>query len=339
MREIVLSENVQQPKVSRKGFFLNSGNRCGHDPDSPLFSSWQRPETQKPLPETVQNVINGVKIYYSKPKVMPVLCFATHRKRTKTGKARQNRSEAREAEVLMLMAVYSRTDWASLRVGIPLSNGKFKPLSHLELAKIMEAQEQKDSEASDLENGSAVKVSTPAKFTRQSASGKIRPNTRYWSAFWSLTRAGAWESHKRYHVMENGDKRAKVSIKLLNLDFIVALTGTPYHKLQKLRDYASSAVKKRRQDYTDKNPGHQDQNAALTKLLSGFYGRVGATDANLVKKTVKPQSAPRHQLKPKDQEAIERSKEICAYQVKLAADGVSRERILQLVKDRYPDYG
>lgn len=274
---------------------------------------------------------------------MPVLCFATHRKRTKTGKARQNRSELREAEVLMLMAVYSRTDWASLRVGVPLSNGKFKPLSHLELAKIMEAQEQKGSENSvldsELENGSASKISTPAKFTRQSASGKIRPNTRYWSAFWSLTRAGAWESHKRYHVMENGDKRAKVSIKLLSLDFIVALTGIPYHKIQRLRDYASSAVKKRRQSYTEKNPGHQDQNAALTKLWSGFTGRVGATDANLVKKTIKPQSAPRQQLKPKDQEAMERSKEICAYQVKLAADGVSRERILQLVKDRYPDYG
>jgi len=328
VRCLVIEQGLELQKTSRIG----SGNRCGHDPHNPLFRNWVGPHAGKKIPIAIQNIAAGVDGYYSNPRAMPALCYSKTRKKTKCGKARQNRSELREAEVLLMKAVYFRADWASLRVGTPLPNGKFKPLSHLQLAKIMEGERLELS-------GESGNDDPAARFTRFSGkAGKLRPSTRYWAAFKSLSLAGAWDTHKRYHTMEDGTKRAKTSIKVLNIDFIVALTGVPYHAIKALRDYSSSSTKAKRTQFTKDHPGHKDQELAQMKLWTKLLHSAGRSQAKAVKQAVKP-TPPKTNEKPQDAITKEKHKEINAYMAALAGDGLDRNEVLRLVKVKYPEYG
>ena len=94
------------------------GNLCGHDPRSPRVTLTKPPKTGKGgIPFVLSHLITLLKSYYDNPRqIIPSLDLAN-------GSNRQQRSERREACMLMLTALLKYTDLASLRVGIPTPDG------------------------------------------------------------------------------------------------------------------------------------------------------------------------------------------------------------------------
>lgn len=297
----------------------NDGNRCGHDRLNPSFTKWQQPTTKKKYPALVELIFSRVEHYYRDPKAMPVLAYLDTSRKSKGG-WRQNRSEKREAQVLMLKAVYSRTSWSCLRVGTPCDNGEFKALQHIDIAKIM------SSLSSDSIGGFVTKDG--------------RPNKRYWSAWHSLRKAGAWESHRVFEIKEDGAKRAKPSIKKISEDFIVAMTGITYGMLKDLRSWASKKVKAVRQAWSKSNPGARDQETALSKLWSNKLNVAGKEKEREIKKMAKMPTPPQNTPSKEAQIDAERRKEMCAYQAALFSENptCSVEWLKLQVRLKYPDY-
>ena len=94
------------------------GNFCGHDPQNPRLTLTKPPKTGKGgIPFVLTRLIVLLKSYYDNPRqIIPSLDLAN-------GSERQQRSERREACLLLLMALLKYTDLASLRVGIPTEDG------------------------------------------------------------------------------------------------------------------------------------------------------------------------------------------------------------------------
>lgn len=91
------------------------GNYCGHNPSSP------RLELAKPavsnLPKILIECSKRLESYYSRPRqTIPSLDLSN-------GSKRQQRSERREACISVLKAMLKRLDLASLRVGLPTTDG------------------------------------------------------------------------------------------------------------------------------------------------------------------------------------------------------------------------
>ena len=91
------------------------GNFCGHQPDAPRLEL-VRPTTAKARPGILRELQGRVRQYYSAPRYIPSLNAAN-------GSKRQQRSERREACLLLLNAILEFTDLASLRCGVPTSAG------------------------------------------------------------------------------------------------------------------------------------------------------------------------------------------------------------------------
>ena len=89
------------------------GNFCGHQPDAPRLEL-VRPTTAKTRPGILRELQGRVRQYYSAPRYIPSLNAAN-------GSKRQQRSERREACLLLLNAILEFTDLASLRCGVPWS--------------------------------------------------------------------------------------------------------------------------------------------------------------------------------------------------------------------------
>ena len=94
------------------------GNFCGHDPRNPRFTLTRPTKTGKGgVPPILTELEERLEHYYDNPRqLIPSLDLAN-------GSARQQRSERREACVLMAKALLKYTDLASLRVGIPTPDG------------------------------------------------------------------------------------------------------------------------------------------------------------------------------------------------------------------------
>ena len=94
------------------------GNFCGHDPRNPRFTLTRPAKTGKGgIPRVLTLCAERLQDYYHRPRqVIPSLDLVN-------GSARQQRSERREACVLLLTALLKYTDLASLRVGIPTPDG------------------------------------------------------------------------------------------------------------------------------------------------------------------------------------------------------------------------
>ncbi len=91
------------------------GNFCGHQPDAPRLEL-VRPTTAKTRPGILRELQGRVRQYYSAPRYIPSLNAAN-------GSKRQQRSERREACLLLLNAILEFTDLASLRCGVPTAGG------------------------------------------------------------------------------------------------------------------------------------------------------------------------------------------------------------------------
>jgi len=94
------------------------GNGCGHDPQRPRLTLTKPPKTGKGgIPFVLSHLMALLKSYYDNPRqIIPTLDLAN-------GSDRQQRSERREACILMLTVLLKYTDLASLRVGIPTEDG------------------------------------------------------------------------------------------------------------------------------------------------------------------------------------------------------------------------
>jgi len=94
------------------------GNFCGHAPLSPRFTLARPAKTGTGgIPHVLTLCAERLKDYYYSPrKIIPSLDLAN-------GSERQQRSERREACVLLLTALLKYTDLTSLRVGIPTQDG------------------------------------------------------------------------------------------------------------------------------------------------------------------------------------------------------------------------
>ena len=103
---------AKRPYVPR----LNGGgNFCGHRPDVPRLEL-VKPTTNKNRPKILTELQSRIRQYYRAPRYIPSLNSAN-------GSKRQQRSERREACLLMQTAILEYTDLASLRCGVPTAAG------------------------------------------------------------------------------------------------------------------------------------------------------------------------------------------------------------------------
>jgi hypothetical protein len=228
------------------GQWLGTGNRCGHRPASPAWHQFNEPETRKPLPHFIQTLIDKVRDYYAKPSLLPTLANLSGKINKLSGKPRQNRSEAREAESLVMQAILSRTDFASLRVGTPLPDGRFIHRTMVEIATIAGMVE----DAIDKETKQLVK----------------RPTQRFWRAIRRLKVAGAIDIHQQYETKEDGAIRARPGIKTVNQHFLVALGRISYEKLKAFRTHCSKALKRDADSHKQQFPDMHDPDIANRRL-------------------------------------------------------------------------
>lgn len=220
------------------GKWLGTGNRCGHRPASPAWHQFNEPETRKPLPHFIQTLIDKVRDYYAKPSLLPTLANLSGKINKLSGKPRQNRSEAREAESLVMQAIISRTDFASLRVGTPLPDGRFIHRTMVEIATI----------AGMIDKATGL------------------PTQRFWRAIRRLKVAGAIDIHQQYETQEDGAIRARPGIKTVNMHFLVALGRISYEKLKAFRTHCSKALKRDTDAHKQQFPDMHDPEIANRRL-------------------------------------------------------------------------
>lgn len=115
------------PSLRRSAF--DFGNRCGHLVDQPR--RFQEPSflAGTSPPAIIAKVIDRIHDYYARPEILPTLNAVN-------GAERQQRSERREACVLLFSAIFRFTDLVTLRCGRPSSDDGFEGKTLKELAPL-----------------------------------------------------------------------------------------------------------------------------------------------------------------------------------------------------------
>jgi hypothetical protein len=223
------------------GKWLGTGNRCGHNPLKPKWNLFQIPKTKKREPSTQKKLMKGAHDYFYSPSRLMTLMNLNGRQ-NEDGSPRQNRSDGREPEALILLSILSYTDYASLRVGTPLPNGDFISRSCGEIAQ----------------RAGMLDASCDPAYPY--------PNKRFWRAWRRLKLAGAFKVHEQFEEVAPGVKRARVAIKNLNLDFLVSLGRVGYAEMKRFRDWCSGKITKARAIYEQQNPEASDAKAASRRV-------------------------------------------------------------------------
>lgn len=221
------------------GFLM--GNRCGHDPQNPAWHLFNVPYTQKDNPHVQQKLLEGSMEYFFIPETLPTLHNLSG-KTNKDGTPRSNRSEAREAESLVLAAILHRLDFSSLRVGTPLPNGGFVPRSFDELAQIA---------------GLAVWDKEHQKWVA---------SKRFSRAVRRLKLAGAFSVHKITVKRPDGSYCARPAIKRVNENFLIALGKVGVAAFKSFRKWCSAKIGKARKAHRKKHPEQTDFDKAREQL-------------------------------------------------------------------------
>lgn len=107
-----MARQAQQAKNTR------SGNRCGHDPRAPRLQIARPLSADSPL--VLRLAAAKIQEYGAHPDLLPCLNFAN-------GLPRQQRSERREAAVLVLQMLGKYLDLAAEAVQIPTPTGPIRP--------------------------------------------------------------------------------------------------------------------------------------------------------------------------------------------------------------------
>jgi len=112
------------------GRINRGGNYCGHVPGVPRVSL--RSPVPDKFPQVIITAVERLTKCYDNFAVLPGLGFSRYR--SGNFRARQVRSERREAVVLTLIALLRYTELSSMRVGVPTDDG-FHALSAAYLAE------------------------------------------------------------------------------------------------------------------------------------------------------------------------------------------------------------
>lgn len=201
---------------------LGSGNRCGHDPQRMATDRLALPEVSGGHRlQIITKLLKRAETYFADPATVPLLAYLGG-KRNRDGSFRQNRSEGREAEALILSAIIAALDLKSLRVGAYTKRGEFKNLSFDELAqRVSLTREKKDPESPDVIEHVA--------------------SSRFWRGVARLKRAGAIEVYEQYEETSEG-KRGRPAIKTVSAKFLRLLGGLTQAAFKTARNKASARV-------------------------------------------------------------------------------------------------
>lgn len=206
---------------------LGTGNRCGHDPQNlavkrlalhqPAGGNW---------PRLIQAGIKRIQAYFGDAAALPPLAHLS-KKTNQDGSPRQNRSEAREAQALVLSVIFTCLDLKSLRVGHFTKTGAFVNISFLDIARRCEMTCH--AKARDDEG--------------QVISGQYKevPTSRFWRTVRDLKQAGAIKVFEQYEEKDAG-KRALTAIKSFNKSFLALIAGWSLSRVEKACKRASQRV-------------------------------------------------------------------------------------------------
>jgi len=260
------------------GQYLRTGNRCGHDPKKPDLERLALPQPKNGfMLKMQQTLIERAQQYYHAPKTLPLLSNLS-RKRNRDGTPRQNRSEGREAQCLVLSAILAMTDYCSLRVGIPQPNGSFKQRSMDEIAR-------------------ACGLVKPVKPTAENPAPDDVPSKRFWRAIAQLKRAAAIEIFEQYEETPDG-KRGRPAIKTVSENFLIALGRLSFAAFKAFRDECSKKLRKWRNQWRTAAPGEFDAAKAAEKVRKDQMRLGGSTRKPRKNQTPKtlPDANPHAQL-------------------------------------------
>ena len=295
------------------GHFWGTGNRCGHDPAKGEFERYQAPETKRELPSVMKKLLEGARDYYKNPGMLPTLSNLNG-KANQDGNPRCNRSEARAAESLVLSAIITHTDFASLRVGTPTQDGGFIHRSCGELAKVAGLHDPKHSTDEHPE-----------------------PSQRFWRAFSRLKIAGAFTVHQQYETLPDGSKRARPAIKAVSFQFLVALGKVGYEALKKFRTWCSNRLKKTRAKHREQFPEQHDAAQARHRLMTKQAKQTGIK-TQLPKVRRGPRDIPDANDEKEQQRHYNRMVNDYFAQVASNNPGASATEVRALVRKKYPPY-
>lgn len=226
-----------------------SGNRCDHDPLNPRLDLEWLPERRGNLPIILQLCLKNLKAYYYDRSILRTLAELDAKPNKASGGVRSNRSEAREAEVLIITAILNSLDLTSMLVGTPKAGG-FVHRSTYELAKM----------AGFLVDG--------------------KPHSRFKRVMMRLRRAGYMETTRTTYTNEKGEKRASTGIRRVSDDFIVMLMGGTEAAAESLRKAKSShySVTKARRA-KGSAPSKSEQREKLDERMKAKAAAIAEQDA------------------------------------------------------------
>lgn len=205
------------------GANLGTGNRCGHNPEQFAVARLALPKVKGGhLPSVLKKAIKRSADFFADPDVVSRLGYHKN-KRNKDGSLRQVRSENREAVVLVLHAILSAIDLASLRVGYYRPDGTFRNYTCDELA-------------------ARVSMTTIEKHPEDPANPRQVANSRWWRALAWLKDAAGIKVFEQYEDKDDGSKRARAAIKTMDEKFLMLLARYPVKAMKKARDAAYKRV-------------------------------------------------------------------------------------------------
>lgn len=291
------------------GKWLNSGNRCDHVPNDPNWHKYVIPKTKASPPASQMKLLKSARNYYLAPSILPTL-MNLNGKQNKDGAPRQNRSDGREAEVLVLLSILSFTEYASLRIGTPLPNGAFVPRSCGEIAKRV----------------GMIEPGRPDDYPY--------PNGRFWRAWRRLKLAGAFTVHAQYEEVAPNVKRARKAIKCLNEDFLVSLGGVGFAEMKRFRDYCSEQIAETRAAYNKENPEEGDALEASRRVQ--LKQEAAGAKVNM---PVKKETKEIPDANKENQEREHYSRQRLAYQKELIESGeLSLSEVKRKTDSEYPPF-
>ncbi|MAD98870.1 MAG: hypothetical protein CMB99_16210 [Flavobacteriaceae bacterium] len=306
----VISDSTPKKRSGRSGPRGPYGSRS-HNPAKPSLDITIKGNRRPPW---IQAMLRGIQDYYNDPFKFPMLANLSG-KQNLDGSPRQNRSDGRESEVRVAMAIVSFLDAGSFMVGTPLDNGGFKHRDCIEIARV--AGMLKDPTEEEIEN----RISP-------------RPTQTFWRAWHRLEKAGMFESHKRYFKefgIRNGklevQHRARPSIKKVSRHFLVLITkGLDYKRLEKFSKKAYDATKDRREYWAKKHGSPQDKEIAEQAIRHNMATKGLKTHSR--KGVEKP-------LTTKEELTQEFHQTLVKAQADLVRQGKDKKAILNIIADRY----
>ncbi|MGL4507397.1 MAG: hypothetical protein ACRCUF_16880 [Aeromonas sobria] len=219
-----------------------TGNRCDHDPKNPRLELDHGPTRKGKLPLVLQKCIDNLHAYYFDRSILrPLAELDVSDKKVTAGK-RSNRSEAREAEVLVISAIIECLDLTSMLVGTPNPRLGFVHRSTYELAKMAGLLDPETDE----------------------------PHRRFTRCLSRLRRSGFMDTTRTTFKTKEGTVRAGVGIKKVSDDFIVMLMGGEAKHRASLERVRASHYKKTkdRRKFATKPTGEQERDQLAEKLIA-----------------------------------------------------------------------